>query len=65
MAELEQHEGEQDLEKKIEETRQRFKDEFLQDSTEKYDSRDVQKLQTDDALVEGYLTWRLMLLMMP
>lgn len=29
------------------------------DSAEKYDSRDVQKLQTDDALVEGYLTWRL------
>ncbi|XP_034417007.1 motile sperm domain-containing protein 2 isoform X3 [Cyclopterus lumpus] len=34
MAELEQHEGEQDLEKKIEETRQRFKNEFLQDLTE-------------------------------
>lgn len=29
------------------------------DSAEKYDSRDVQKLETDDALVEGYLTWRL------
>ncbi|KAG8000618.1 Motile sperm domain-containing protein 2, partial [Nibea albiflora] len=49
----------QDIEKKIEETRQRFKNEFLQDSTEKYDSRDVERLQTDDALVEGYLTWRL------
>ncbi|KAE8299249.1 Motile sperm domain-containing protein 2 [Larimichthys crocea] len=59
MAELDQHEGEQDIEKKIEETRQRFKNEFLQDSTEKYDSRDVERLQTDDALVEGYLTWRL------
>lgn len=59
MAELDQHEGEQDIEKKIEETRQRFKNEFLQDSTEKYDSRDVDRLQTDDALVEGYLTWRL------
>ncbi|XP_018558618.1 LOW QUALITY PROTEIN: motile sperm domain-containing protein 2 [Lates calcarifer] len=59
MAELDQHEGEQDLEKKIEETRQRFKNEFLQDSTDKYDSRDVERLQTDDALVEGYLTWRL------
>uniref|UniRef100_A0A7N8Y238 Motile sperm domain containing 2 n=1 Tax=Mastacembelus armatus TaxID=205130 RepID=A0A7N8Y238_9TELE len=59
MAELDQHEGEQDLEKKIEETRQRFKNEFLQDSTEKYDSRDVERLQKDDALVEGYLTWRL------
>lgn len=29
------------------------------DSTEKYDSRDVERLQQDDALVEGYLTWRL------
>ncbi|XP_040912816.1 motile sperm domain-containing protein 2 [Toxotes jaculatrix] len=59
MAELDQHEGEQDLEKKIEETRQRFKNEFLQDSVDKYDSRDVERLQTDDSLVEGYLTWRL------
>ncbi|KAG7502905.1 hypothetical protein JOB18_028576 [Solea senegalensis] len=59
MAELDQHEGEQDLEKKIEDTRQRFKNEFLQDSTDKYDSRDVERLQTDDSLVEGYITWRL------
>lgn len=59
MAEVEQHEGEQDLEKKIEETRQRFKNEYLQDLAEKYDSRDVERLQSDDALVEGYLTWRL------
>uniref|UniRef100_A0A3P8UEV1 Motile sperm domain containing 2 n=1 Tax=Amphiprion percula TaxID=161767 RepID=A0A3P8UEV1_AMPPE len=49
----------QDLQKKIEETRQRFQNEFLQDSTDKYDSRDVERLQKDDALVEGYLTWRL------
>uniref|UniRef100_A0A3Q0SMJ3 Motile sperm domain containing 2 n=1 Tax=Amphilophus citrinellus TaxID=61819 RepID=A0A3Q0SMJ3_AMPCI len=28
------------------------------DSTEKYDHRDVERLQTDDSLVEGYLTWR-------
>nr|XP_046260533.1 motile sperm domain-containing protein 2 [Scatophagus argus] len=59
MAETDQHEGAQDIERKIEETRQRFKNEFLQDSTEKYDSRDVERLQSDDALVEGYLTWRL------
>lgn len=59
MAEIEHHEGAQDLEKKIEETRQRFKNEFLQDSTDKYDSRDVERLQQDDAIVEGYLTWRL------
>uniref|UniRef100_A0A674MWR4 Motile sperm domain containing 2 n=1 Tax=Takifugu rubripes TaxID=31033 RepID=A0A674MWR4_TAKRU len=38
---------------------QRFTNEFLQDSTEKYDSRDVERLQSEDALVEGYLTWRL------
>ncbi|TNN51871.1 Motile sperm domain-containing protein 2 [Liparis tanakae] len=59
MAEPEQHEGEQDLEKKIEETRLRFKNEFLQDATEKYDSKDVERLQKDDALVEGYLQWRI------
>uniref|UniRef100_A0A3B4TFK6 Motile sperm domain containing 2 n=1 Tax=Seriola dumerili TaxID=41447 RepID=A0A3B4TFK6_SERDU len=29
------------------------------DSADKYDSRDTERLQTDDALVEGYLTWRL------
>ncbi|XP_040057083.2 motile sperm domain-containing protein 2 isoform X2 [Gasterosteus aculeatus] len=59
MAELEQHEGAQDLEKKIEETRLRFNNEFLQDSTDKYDSQDVERLQKDDSLVEGYLQWRL------
>ncbi|KAK5612995.1 hypothetical protein CRENBAI_003295 [Crenichthys baileyi] len=59
MAEHEPQQGEQDLEKKIEETRQRFKNELLQDSTDKYDSRDVEKLQQDDALVEAYLTWRM------
>ncbi|CAK6953980.1 motile sperm domain-containing protein 2 [Scomber scombrus] len=58
MAELDQHEGEQQ-EKKIEETRQRFKNEFLQDSTDKYDSRDLERLEKDDAVVESYLTWRL------
>lgn len=29
------------------------------DSTDKYDSRDVERLQNDDALVEGYLMWRI------
>lgn len=29
------------------------------DSTDKYDFRDVERLQKDDALVEGYLAWRL------
>lgn len=32
---------------------------ILLDSTEKYDSRDVERLQSEDSLVEGYLTWRL------
>lgn len=32
---------------------------LLSDSTEKYDTRDLERLQNDDALVEGYLTWRL------
>lgn len=32
---------------------------ILTDSTEKYDSRDVERLHNEDALVEGYLTWRL------
>ncbi|XP_017278198.1 motile sperm domain-containing protein 2 [Kryptolebias marmoratus] len=59
MAEQEPAEGVQDLEKKIEEIRLRFKNELLQDSSEKYDPRDVERLETDNALVEGYLTWRL------
>lgn len=29
------------------------------DSIERYDPRDVEKLQNDNALVEGYLAWRL------
>uniref|UniRef100_A0A3P9MG47 Motile sperm domain containing 2 n=1 Tax=Oryzias latipes TaxID=8090 RepID=A0A3P9MG47_ORYLA len=57
MAQSEPNE-EQDLAKKIEETRQRFKKELLQESTEKYDQRDVERLLNDDALVEGYLEWR-------
>lgn len=31
---------------------------FFADSIEKYDPRDVEKLQNDNALVEGYLAWR-------
>ncbi|XP_048050790.1 motile sperm domain-containing protein 2 [Megalobrama amblycephala] len=58
MAEAGQAESEQDIESKIEETRQRFKSEYVEESQDKYDSRDLEKLQKDDALVEGYLTWR-------
>ncbi|CAB1347231.1 unnamed protein product [Coregonus sp. 'balchen'] len=57
MAEVGQLESEQDIEKKIEETRQKFKNEYVQES-DKYDSRDVDRIQKDDALVEAYLTWR-------
>ncbi|XP_016345267.1 motile sperm domain-containing protein 2 [Sinocyclocheilus anshuiensis] len=58
MAEAGQAESEQDIESKIEETRQRFKSECVGESQDKYDSRDVERLFKDDALVEGYLTWR-------
>ncbi|XP_046903625.1 motile sperm domain-containing protein 2 [Hypomesus transpacificus] len=57
MAESGQLETEQDTEK-IEEIRFRFKNEYIQETSDKYDSRDVDRLQKDDALVEGYLTWR-------
>ncbi|XP_077392044.1 motile sperm domain-containing protein 2 isoform X1 [Festucalex cinctus] len=59
MAELEQHQGDQGIEDKIEKTRERFKNEFLKDSSDKYDQRDVDRLQEDNSLVEGYLMWRL------
>ncbi|XP_061547377.1 motile sperm domain-containing protein 2 isoform X1 [Phycodurus eques] len=59
MAELEQHQGEQGIEEKIEQTRERFKNEFLRDSSDKYDLRDVDRLQKDNSMVEGYLMWRL------
>ncbi|KAL4635725.1 motile sperm domain-containing protein 2 isoform X1 [Arapaima gigas] len=48
----------QEIEKKVEETRQRFKNEYVQDSTDKYDPRDVERLEKDDSLAKSYLTWR-------
>ncbi|XP_062390607.1 motile sperm domain-containing protein 2 [Sardina pilchardus] len=57
MAEVGQPESEQN-ENKIEETRQRFKSEYVQDSSDKYDSRDVDRLMKDDSCVEAYLMWR-------
>ncbi|XP_014324367.2 motile sperm domain-containing protein 2 [Xiphophorus maculatus] len=59
MAEHEPQQGDQDLEKKIVEIRQRFKNELLKDSTDKYDPRDVERIEQDNALVEAYLTWRM------
>uniref|UniRef100_A0AAZ3NRQ7 Motile sperm domain-containing protein 2 n=2 Tax=Oncorhynchus tshawytscha TaxID=74940 RepID=A0AAZ3NRQ7_ONCTS len=50
--------SEQDIQKKIEETRKRFRIEYAQDSSDKYDSRDVDRLWKDDVLVDGYLEWR-------
>ncbi|XP_073421342.1 motile sperm domain-containing protein 2 [Dendrobates tinctorius] len=47
-----------DKEKLIHETRRRFAQEYIQDNSSKYDSRDVDRLQTDDAWVESYLLWR-------
>lgn len=32
---------------------------MLTDHPDKYDSRDVERLQNDDALMEGYLMWRI------
>lgn len=29
------------------------------DSTDKYDPRDVERIEQEDALVEAYLTWRM------
>uniref|UniRef100_A0A3Q2YKY5 Motile sperm domain containing 2 n=1 Tax=Hippocampus comes TaxID=109280 RepID=A0A3Q2YKY5_HIPCM len=59
MAEPDQLKGEQGIEEKIEQTRERFNNEFLKDSSDKYDLRDVDRLQKDNSMVEGYLMWRL------
>ncbi|OXB65496.1 hypothetical protein ASZ78_008527 [Callipepla squamata] len=42
----------------IAETRRRFEAEYLADKSDKYDSRDVERLQQDDKWVENYLIWR-------
>ncbi|KAM6097221.1 motile sperm domain-containing protein 2 isoform 2-T2 [Chlamydotis macqueenii] len=42
----------------IGETRRRFEAEYLPDKSDKYDSRDVERLQQDDKWVENYLIWR-------
>ncbi|KAK2533798.1 Mospd2 [Columba livia] len=42
----------------ISETRRRFEAEYLPDKSDKYDSRDVERLQQDDKWVENYLIWR-------
>ncbi|XP_074714846.1 motile sperm domain-containing protein 2 isoform X3 [Strix uralensis] len=42
----------------ISETRRRFDADYLPDKSDKYDSRDVERLQQDDKWVENYLIWR-------
>ncbi|XP_041495878.1 motile sperm domain-containing protein 2 [Microtus oregoni] len=44
--------------KLISETRRRFEAEYVTEKSEKYDSRDVERLQQDDNWVESYLLWR-------
>ncbi|XP_062982467.1 motile sperm domain-containing protein 2 [Elgaria multicarinata webbii] len=42
----------------ISETRKRFEAEYILAKTDKYDSRDVEKLQQDDTYVDNFLIWR-------
>nr|XP_060625981.1 motile sperm domain-containing protein 2 isoform X2 [Anolis sagrei ordinatus] len=42
----------------IRETRQRFEAEYVPAKTDKYDSRDLERLQQDDTWVENFLLWR-------
>uniref|UniRef100_A0A452TH51 Motile sperm domain containing 2 n=1 Tax=Ursus maritimus TaxID=29073 RepID=A0A452TH51_URSMA len=44
--------------KLISETRRRFEAEYVTDKPDKYDPRDVERLQQDDNWVESYLLWR-------
>ncbi|XP_031226860.1 motile sperm domain-containing protein 2 isoform X2 [Mastomys coucha] len=44
--------------KLISETRRRFEAEYVTEKSEKYDPRDVERLQQDDNWVESYLLWR-------
>ncbi|XP_066212588.1 motile sperm domain-containing protein 2 isoform X1 [Saccopteryx leptura] len=44
--------------KLISETRRRFEAEYVTEKPEKYDPRDVERLQLDDNWVESYLFWR-------
>nr|XP_004671515.2 motile sperm domain-containing protein 2 [Jaculus jaculus] len=44
--------------KLVSETRRRFEAEYVTDKSDKYDSRDIERLQQDDNWVENYLIWR-------
>uniref|UniRef100_A0A6J0T8N7 Motile sperm domain-containing protein 2 isoform X1 n=2 Tax=Pogona vitticeps TaxID=103695 RepID=A0A6J0T8N7_9SAUR len=42
----------------ISETRRRFESEYVSAKTDKYDSRDLERLQQDDTWVDNFLIWR-------
>ncbi|XP_040853303.1 motile sperm domain-containing protein 2 [Ochotona curzoniae] len=42
----------------ISETRRRFEAEYVTEKSDKYDPRDIERLQQDDNWVESYLLWR-------
>ncbi|XP_064339473.1 motile sperm domain-containing protein 2 isoform X5 [Camelus dromedarius] len=44
--------------KLISDTRRRFEAEYVTEKSDKYDPRDVERLQQDDNWVESYLLWR-------
>uniref|UniRef100_A0A667HUT8 Motile sperm domain containing 2 n=1 Tax=Lynx canadensis TaxID=61383 RepID=A0A667HUT8_LYNCA len=44
--------------KLVSETRRRFEADYVTDKSDKYDPRDVERLQQDDNWVESYLLWR-------
>ncbi|KAM4818878.1 motile sperm domain-containing protein 2 isoform 2-T2 [Thomomys bottae] len=44
--------------KLISETRRRFEADYMTDKSDKYDPRDIERLQQDDNWVESYLHWR-------
>lgn len=48
----------EDKDRLITETRKLFQEQCLPDKANKYDPRDVERLQQDDAWIESYLAWR-------
>ncbi|XP_048191931.1 motile sperm domain-containing protein 2 isoform X2 [Perognathus longimembris pacificus] len=44
--------------KLISETRRKFESDYVTDKSDKYDPRDIERLQQDDNWVESYLNWR-------
>ncbi|XP_029924837.1 motile sperm domain-containing protein 2-like isoform X2 [Myripristis murdjan] len=46
------------IQSKIEETREKFRSEYAQEPTDRYESSDLERLWREDGLVESYLEWR-------